>query len=183
MRRYTPSCERYCISSSESRGWSAIFSPSAMMRATLPTNSSTSRGVTTNSPNPWQDIFPISNTKTSVASSTFNLTIPGQFRTVADVDFTNTTNSTLTDLSITAGGSTISLTGLSLLINATVHIFHDEKGLLKITASRDSTTISAYNYRTAASDDDLYVDPGKQEISMTANVAGTLTVSVRGRYA
>ena len=53
MRAHGPSCERNWISSSDSRGWNARFSPSAIMRPTLPTSSSTSRGVTTSSPIPF----------------------------------------------------------------------------------------------------------------------------------
>ena len=52
-------------------------------------------------------------------------------------------------------------------------------GLLRITAGG----VSIYDKRSADSADDLYVAPGTAAISMTAGKAGTLTVSVYGRYA
>ena len=126
----------------------------------------------------WQDIVPISVSKTSVSSSTFNMMIPGQFRTVADAEFTNTSGSAVTTFSLTVDGNTIALTGLTLANNKKLSIYHEDNGILRIKA--DGTSV--YDKRTTASADDLYADPGVAAVSMTAGGAGTLKVSVRGRY-
>ena len=126
----------------------------------------------------WQDIVPVSISKTSVSSSTFNMLIPGQYRTVAEAEFTNTSGSQVTAFSITVGGNTIALTGLTLANNKKLRIYHEDNGILRITA--DGTSV--YDKRSAASADDLYADPGAASVSMTAGGAGTLKVSCRGRY-
>ena len=126
----------------------------------------------------WQDVLPKTVTKTSVSSSSFNMPIPGQYPTVAEIEFINTSGSSVSTFSITAGGNTIALTGLSLANNKTLKIYHENNGILRIT----SNGTSVYDKRTAASADDLYVSPGSAAISMTAGGAGTLKVSVRGRY-
>ena len=126
----------------------------------------------------WQDTIPASETKTSVSSSSFNMIIPGQYPTVAEAEFTNTSGSSVSTFSITVGSSTIALTGLSLANNKKLRIYHTDNGLLRITADGSSV----YNKRSSASTDDLYVNPGTAAISMTAGGAGTLKVSCSGRY-
>ena len=127
----------------------------------------------------WQDVIPSSVTKTSYTSGTFTLPVPGQFRTVAEVEYKNTSGSAVTSFSITVGGSTIALSGISIADNATLKITHENNGLLRIL----NGSSSVYDKRTAASADDLYVDPGDATVSVTAGGAGTLKVSCRGRYA
>lgn len=126
----------------------------------------------------WQDCVPVSVSKTSVSSSSFNMMIPGQFRTVADAEFTNTSGSAVTTFSLTVDGNTIVLTGLTLANNKKLSIYHEDNGILRIKA--DGTSV--YDKRTGASADDLYASPGVAAVSMTAGGAGTLKVSVRGRY-
>ena len=126
----------------------------------------------------WQDTAPVSVSKTSVSSSTFNMMIPGQYRTVAEAEFTNTSGSQVTSFSITVGGNTIALTGLTLANTKKLRIYHEDNGILRIKA--DGTSV--YDKRSAASADDLYAEPGTAAVSMTAGGAGTLKVSVRGRY-
>lgn len=126
----------------------------------------------------WQDIVPESISKTSVSSASFNMLIPGQYKTVADAEFTNTSGSSIATFSITVGGNTIALTGLTLANNKKLSIYHEDNGILRITA--DGTSV--YDKRSAASADDLYAEPGTAAVSMTAGGAGTLKVSVRGRY-
>lgn len=126
----------------------------------------------------WQDIVPASVSKTGVSSTTFNMLIPGQYRTAAEAEFTNTSGSQVTSFSITVGGNTIALTGLTLANTKKLRIYHEDNGILRITA--DGTSV--YDKRSAASADDLYAEPGTAAVSMTAGGAGTLKVSVRGRY-
>ena len=127
----------------------------------------------------WQDVLPVSVTKTSYSSGSFTLPVPGQFQTVAEVEFKNTSGSAVTSFSITAGGSTIALTGISIANNATLKIYHENNGILRI---KNGST-SVYDKRTAASADDLYVNPGNVTVTLSAGGAGTVKVSVCGRYA
>ena len=130
----------------------------------------------------WQDVFPVSVEKTNVSSTTFNMVIPGQEQTVAEVDFINTSTEALTSFSIAIGGSTISLTGLLIVQNIHLIIDHTETGILRIYGWDGVNAVSGYSLRTAGSADDLYVDPGTAGVALIADKAGTLKVSVRGRY-
>ena len=127
----------------------------------------------------WQDALPVTVTKTSYSSGSFTLSVPGQFQTVAEAEFKNTSGSAVTSFSITVGGNTIALTGISIANNATLKIYHENNGILRIM----NGSTSVYDKRTAASADDLYADPGDRTVTISAGGAGTLTVSVRGRYA
>lgn len=127
----------------------------------------------------WQDVIPNYISKTNVSSGSFRINIPGHFRTVAEVDFKNTSGSSISAFSITTGSSTIALTDFSLANNATLSIYHENNGILRIL----NGSTSAYDKRTGASADDLYVDPGAEYVTLSAGGAGTLKVSVRGRYA
>ena len=127
----------------------------------------------------WQDVNPNAVAERGVSSWAGTLGVPGHFRTVADVTFRNTGGSSMTSFSITCGGSTLSLTGISLANNSDLVISHGTDGLLRITAGG----VSVYNKLTAESADDLYMNPGTAAISMTAGKAGNVTVSCYGRYA
>lgn len=126
----------------------------------------------------WQDEIPMEVSKTSYSGGSFNIYVPGAFRTVADVEFKNTSGSTLDTFSIGVGGNTISLTGLGIANNGTLKITHGTDGLLKILAGSSS----AYSKRSAGSADDLYCEPGTAGVSVTTQRAGNLKVSVYGRY-
>lgn len=127
----------------------------------------------------WQDVFPSSISQTSYSGGTLSLPIPGAFRTVLDIEFKNTSGSTLNTFSVTTGGYTIGLAGLSCANNSTLKITHGTDGLLKILVG----TTSKYDKRTAASADDLYVDPGTASVTVTTERSGNLTISAYGRYA
>ena len=127
----------------------------------------------------WQDTEPTAIAARSVTTFSRQLGVRGQFRTVAEVVFKNTSGSAMTTFSITVGSNTIALTGISLANGAELVITHGTDGLLRVTAGGTSV----YNKITAASSDDLYVDPGTAAISMTAGKSGNVTVSAYGRYA
>lgn len=126
----------------------------------------------------WQDEIPAEVSKTSYSGGTFNIYVPGAFRTVADVEFTNTSGSTLDTFSIGVGGNTISLSSLGIANNGKLTITHGTDGLLKILAG----STSAYSKRSAGSADDLYCEPGTASVSVTTQRSGNLKVSVCGRY-
>lgn len=126
----------------------------------------------------WQDEIPAEVIKTSFSGGNFDIYVPGAFRTVADVEFKNTSGSTLDTFSIGVGGNTISLTSLGIANNGTLTITHGTDGLLKIMAG----STSAYSKRSAGSADDLYCDPGTAGVSVTTQRSGNLKVSIFGRY-
>ena len=80
----------------------------------------------------WQDVFPSKILQTSYSGGTLSLPIPGAFRTVLDIEFKNTSGSTLNTFSVAVGGYTIGLSGLSCANNSTLKITHGTDGLLKI---------------------------------------------------
>ena len=127
----------------------------------------------------WQDVFPSSISQTSYSGGTLSLPIPGAFRTVLNIEFKNTSGSTLNTFSVAVGGYTIGLSGLSCANNSTLKITHGTDGLLKILVG----TTSKYDKRTATSADDLYVDPGTASVTVTTERSGNLTISAYGRYA
>lgn len=127
----------------------------------------------------WQDSIPASVSKTNYSSGSFVMIVPGQFRTVAEVNFTNTSGSSISAFSITTGSSTIALTDISLANNEKLSIYHENDGILRIM----NGSTSLYDKRTGESADDLYVNPGRETVTLSAGGAGTLKVSVRGRYA
>lgn len=127
----------------------------------------------------WQDAEPQSVGVRGVSSWSGAIGNPGHYESVADATFRNTSGQAMTSFSITVGGNTLSLSGFSLASGADLIISHGTDGLLRITAGG----VSIYDKRSADSADDLYVAPGTAAISMTAGRAGTLTVSIYGRYA
>lgn len=125
----------------------------------------------------WQDETATQVTGNTAAGGTVVLDVPGMERTVLDAVFQNQSGKEVTRLTVTAGNYAITLTGLNLSGNGRLEISHGTDGLLQITA--DGTSV--YSKYTGA--DDLYADPGSVNVSWTADRAGILTVSCRGRYA
>lgn len=107
------------------------------------------------------------------------LRVSGMYTTVVDVDFKNTSGSTMSTFSITAGGRTISLTGLALANNETLRIHHGTDGILRITEGGRN----AYGKQSTGGANDLYVNPGNVTVVVAAQKTGNLAVSAIGRYA
>ena len=104
--------------------------------------------------------------------------VGGNVTTVLDTTF-RCNSGTCSSFRVTAGSSMIELTGLSLSAGQTLVIDHTADGLLRITAGG----VSALSKRTAASSDDLYVEPGTVTVAVETQGSGTLTISNAGRYA
>ena len=104
--------------------------------------------------------------------------VAGSATTVLDISF-RCNSGTCSTFRVTAGSSMIELTGLSLSAGQTLVIDHTADGLLRITAGG----VSALGKRTAASSDDLYVEPGTVTVTVTTQGSGSLTISCAGRYA
>lgn len=124
----------------------------------------------------WQDEQPISIVRNGITTVSASINIPGQARTVLDVSFKNTSGASMDTLSVSAGGNTISLSGLGLASGSTVAISHGTDGLLRIM--KGSTSV----YDKYTGSDDLYVNPGACTVSITAGKTGNATISATGRY-
>lgn len=92
----------------------------------------------------------------------------------------NTGSSAISTVKLTAGGSFMEFSGLSLASGQTLTVSHDARGLL--TARIGSTSV--LGKRTAASSDELELNPGKNAtLTVTTNGTANTTFEVRGRYA
>lgn len=95
------------------------------------------------------------------------------------VSLTATAGDTLTEFSVTAGGSTIVLTGLSIAQDGVLTFERDAVDNLMI---RSGSTV-LLNKRSAASADDLMAGPGPTAVSFTADASCEVVFSARGRWA
>lgn len=109
------------------------------------------------------------------------LFVPG-FAAPASVEATvkNTGSGTISSVTLTAGDTSMTFEGLALGAGQTMTIAHDARGLL--TARIGGTSV--LDKRTAASSDELELEPGKNAtLSVTKNGTASTTFEVRGRYA
>lgn len=124
----------------------------------------------------WQDEMPSQASHPLITRGGVSLEVSGNVQTVADVDFQNRSGMTVNNFAVTAGGNTITLSNLGLGGSELLRISHGTDGLLRITAGGRSVL----DRRTGA--DDLYISPGVNTVSVTADRAGSLTVRTYGRY-
>lgn len=126
----------------------------------------------------WQEEYPAKVTKTNSNGGTMTLQVGGHYPTVVDAEFKNTSGSSMSIFSITAGGNQISLTGLELANNETLKIHHGTDGILRITEGGRN----AYGKQSVGGANDLTVNPGPVTVVVAAQRTGNLTVSAIGRY-
>ena len=127
----------------------------------------------------WEDETPRRVSITGNGSKT--LFVPG-FAAPASVEASvkNTGSSAISSVKLTAGGTFMQFAGLSLASGQTLTVAHDERGLL--TARIGGASILAK--RTAASSDDLELEPGTTAaLSVSTNGTANTAFEVRGRYA
>lgn len=86
---------------------------------------------------------------------------------------------TLTSLTLEAGTRRIELMGMSIASGQELRFERDAYDVLAIRCGG----VSQLSHRSAASDDDLFVEPGRADVRLTANVACKATVTARGRWA
>lgn len=129
----------------------------------------------------WQEADATTKTLTGSSGSS-TMTVGGSARTVMEGTFTNTSGGTIDTLTISAGGSSFSFSGLGLGNGQTLTIDHPDDGQRSWLRIRIGNT-SVLAKRTAGSSDDLYVQPGSRAVSFSAGGAGTMVFSCRGRFA
>ena len=127
----------------------------------------------------WEDETPRFVSITGNGSK--SLFVPG-FAAHAGVEakVTNTGSSSISSVTLTAGETSMTFAGVLLESGQTMTIAHDTRGLL--TARIGGTSI--LDKRTAASSDELELEPGKNAtLTVTTNGTASTTFDVRGRYA
>jgi len=123
----------------------------------------------------WEDKIAVAKILTGTSAET-GFPVPGVVETPLELVVTPT-GGTLTNFSVTAGGQTVALTGLSIPQNTALTFSRDFQDSLAISAAG----VSQLPRRTAASADDLLLTPGRQTVSFTADTACTVTILARGR--
>lgn len=123
----------------------------------------------------WQDAEATTSTGASI-------TVPGLVETVCDAELTNGSGSTIDDLTVQIGESEFDFSSLGLANGETLQIGHTESGILFIRIYEGENPFrSVMDKRIGGSADDLYVNPGENEITVSAeNVMWS--VSCCGRY-
>ena len=127
----------------------------------------------------WEDESPRRVSITGNGSK--SLFVPG-FAAPASVEATvkNTGSGTISSVTLTAGDTSMTFNGLSLASGQTMMLSHDARGLL--TARIGGTSV--LDKRTAASSDELELEPGRNAtLTATTNGTASTTFAVRGRYA
>lgn len=131
----------------------------------------------------WQQVTPASVTANVTRTITRTLEVGGTAASPLELSYTNTSNTAINTLSVTANGRTIALNGVMLSIGETLTIDHDDDGLQRIRITGQSgTSRSAMRARTAESADEIWLTPGMCQISFTADQSGRLTLWSYGRY-
>ena len=127
----------------------------------------------------WEDETPRRVSITGNGNKT--LFVPG-FAAPASVEakVTNTGSGAISTVTLTAGDTTMTFAGLALGAGQTMTIAHNARGLL--TAHIGGASV--LGKRTAASSDELELEPGKNAtLSVATGGTASTTFEVRGRYA
>lgn len=123
----------------------------------------------------WQEIEPVTLTLEG-DNETGELDVPGNAgETFVDVYITSISG--ISEVTISAGETTITLTGLSVSQGGVISITHDDNGILSIKVGN----MSLLWRRTAASSDDLLVISGEvNNVAISANNAVSCEFRARG---
>lgn len=127
----------------------------------------------------WQDVTPVQvSSSSAVSSATVSITPSGTQECFLEAEIAPSSG-TLASVSITAGGRTIALTGLSVTQSAPLLIYYDELHILHI----ESGGTSLLSKRSADSADDILLAAGQSNsVSLTFGRACTYTIKARGLW-
>lgn len=123
----------------------------------------------------WEDDEPV---RVSYSGKDGSVMLANRGDASCPVGATITAGGAVKTMTITAGGQSIQLSGLSLASGGKVTMTHDERGLLSIRCG----SVSAMDKRTAASADDLYIPAGVSDIRFVADGNCKAVFEARGRY-
>ena len=123
----------------------------------------------------WQDA-------TATTSTGASITVPGVVETVCDAELTNGSGETIDSLTVQIGSSSMTFSSLGLADGERLVIGHENDGTLFIRKyTGESYFVRVMDKRTGGSADDLYVKPGANSITVSAEDV-TWSVSCCGRY-
>lgn len=124
---------------------------------------------------------------TNVASKNITFGVKGSEKSVLDVQFKNTSGSTINSFTIGTGEASMSFSSLSMANGETLVIDHQDTGKKNLLRIRIRGTAGSYRSamakRSTGSSNELTISPGTHTVSMTAGGAGTIIVSCNGRFA
>ena len=129
----------------------------------------------------WQDVTATTATIAAADEGSGSITVPGTTETVCNAEITNASGGTIDTMAVTIGSSSFSFSGLGLANGEKLVIGHQNNGVLFIRIYDGNLYRDAYGKRTGGSADDLYVNPGSNDITITGGSV-TATVSCYGRY-
>lgn len=124
----------------------------------------------------WEDEAPTQYTLSGTADSK-SVSVPGTYEAIFEATVAHSAG-TLDALTLTVGDTAMAFSGLAIAAGTNLIIGHDDAGRLTILAGN----ASKYACRTAASDDELMADPGSVTAALSADVACSVALRVRGRY-
>ena len=125
----------------------------------------------------WQSVLPVTATASGTAA-TLHLN-PGGTRPCCLEARITSTSSTVNAVTLTVNGRVFAFERLALAKNKTLVIGYDERHLLYATVDG----VSKLSCRTAASADDLWLEPSADNsVRFTAGAACSVTLSAKGEY-
>ena len=127
----------------------------------------------------WEDATPTSVTSGVTTGGTLWLDVPGNTKSVIDVNIQNMSGTTNRNIWVKVAGQEIRISGTQIAAGRTVQISHPNNGMESYLKITDGVR-SLMAFRTGA--DDLIVSPGNNSITFGADRAVRVTASVRGRY-
>ena len=120
---------------------------------------------------------------TRTKSAEKSIEVEGTARTVFGLEFENTSGKEISTMSVSTKASSMAFKGLSMAAGELLSIDHRANGVLRMRIKNtEGRWRSIMAKRTEDSSDDLYIDPGTQQITFAAGRVGTLTVTCFGRY-
>lgn len=126
----------------------------------------------------WQSTVPVTATGSGTSVS---LTINplGTRQCCLEAQIKNNSSSSMSTVSITTNGKTMAFEGLAMAQNDILSIGYDENHILYAKVGNTSKL----NCRTAASADDLWLNPSTiNTVSVTCQRSSLITISARGAY-
>ena len=109
----------------------------------------------------------------STATSAY-ISVPGTYETRLEATITPS-SAALTSATIAVSGQTMTLTGLNVAAGTQLKIYWDERHLLRIEAGG----VGLLGKRTG---DDLVLQPGRHEVTVTCSTASDVKLMARGCY-
>ena len=116
---------------------------------------------------------------TGVSHASGTIGVEGSAQTVVEAEFRNTSGGTIDSVHLAAGGSWLDLDDLGLGNGETLVIDHEDTGSRCVLRIRIGNR-SVLGCRTGS--DDLFVNPGSNGVSLSADGSGVLTFRCAGRY-